>query len=219
LEDDTTPQDLTDSFQVFSKQVRDNIGSIEMVTCESGLPTGRAYVGFDSVGEAQAAMKELKGAIRINNRVAKLRLVRDRIPPGKTHVPISSRPERQVEDLLDDLQNWEQHADPDDLAYVLEHGVSKDVLSEALRGIRYHNQTFGPLDSGMPSENLETGKARGEEYRELVRMYVSTLRECIATPDDVGMMYESLHMEGQPIDLSIFEQEKVRQKKIAEKYE
>lgn len=203
---------ISAAFDPFSLRRRDVAGSVEIVKCSQGLPTGCVYVGFDSVGEAEACINACSGRLRLGDRVAQMRVVRDRNLPG---VPRPDyRPMRSVDELLKDLNNWEQYVDPKDLQELEAAGVSKDVLDEALRGIRYHNATFGPLDGGIRSESLEPEKDPGEQYRELVQMYVSTLKECIATPEDVGELYESQHFPGEPVDMSIFEEETKRQETL-----
>ena len=98
--------------------------------------------------------------------------------------------------------------DPGDLKYLEEHGVARAVTDEALRGLRYHNRSFGALDLAMQEEKLDPNKESGDEYREAVRMYVETLKECVGTPEEPGVVYEAMHFPGEPIDLSIFESDK-----------
>jgi hypothetical protein len=43
---------------------------VEFVTCQEGLPTGRAYVSFDELGDAEAALEGLsKGGAGIHGLV------------------------------------------------------------------------------------------------------------------------------------------------------
>ena len=115
------------------------------------------------------------------------------------------RPARSTEELWDDLNNWEKYVDTADIEYLEEHGVSKVIVDEALRRIRRNNPTFGPLDQAVRSEAIEPDTAPGDLYKEIVQLYIQTLKECVATPDNVGPMYEALHMPDEPIDLSIFD--------------
>jgi hypothetical protein len=201
----STPEMLTDLFQPFSELPR-KITSIEQVTCEAGLPTDRAYVGFDLPGEAEACIEKCKGMIRVGDRKILMRLVDDRVVPQTPMYRAEKRPARSAEELWDDLNNWEKHVDPSDVEYLEAHGVSKVVLDEALRRIRRENPTFGPLDQAVRSEAIEPDTAPGDLYKEIVQLYIKTLKDCIATPVNVGATYEMLHMPGEDIDLSIFEE-------------
>ena len=62
----------------------------------------------------------------------------------------------------------------------------------------------------MRGESIQEHKAPGEQYREMVQLYIKTLLECIPTPENPGTIYEYLHFHDQPVDLSIFEKEKKR---------
>jgi hypothetical protein len=57
----------------------------------------------------------------------------------------------------------------------------------------------------------------GQQYKELVQMYVATLKECVATPDNVGRMFTAMHYPDEPLDMEIFELEEDRQKTIRDK--
>lgn len=206
---------LTEFFQPFSKLVRDENGSIEFVTCEQGLPPTTAYVGFENLGEAEAVMAEFKGRARIGDSPVQISLIRDRKIPGLA--PRVARSERTEEELLKSLNDWEQYVDPADIAHLEANGVAKVVVDEALRGIRFHNRSFGSLDDAMQGEKLENEKESGEDYKELVQEYIATLKECVATPEEPGEMWELMHFPGEPIDTTVFEKEKKRQKKLMEK--
>lgn len=217
LDPGVSKEEIAAAFQPYCARPRDVHGSVEFVTCEKGLPTGRAYVGFDVPLEAEAVISSLKGSMRLGNVVAKMRPVKDRRIPGIPIARPEKRPERAAEELLDDLNNWERYVEPEDLKLLVAAGISKDVLGEALRGIRYNNASFGVFDASIRAEALQPEKETGELYRELVQMYVSTLKDCIATPEDVGELYESVHFPGEQLDLSIFEQEKIRQHSLHER--
>jgi hypothetical protein len=204
---------LTDLFQPFSELPR-QAGSIELVTCEAGFPTDRAYIGFDLPGEAEACMRQCKGMIRVGDRKLLLRLVNDRGIPGTPLYRAEKRPARPVEELWDDLNNWEKYVDPADIEYLDQHGVSKLVIDEALRKIRRFNPSFGPLDRGLRSEALEPETAPGDLFKEVVVYYVQTLKECVATPENPGYAYEALFMPDEPIDLSIFDKWEKRKAEI-----
>jgi len=208
-------ESISDFFQPFSALFRDRKGSIEFVTCENRSPADRAYVGFERLGEAEAAVKTLKGRARIGDTIVTLRLVKDRKIPGAP--PRLERPERTREEILKSLNDWEQYVDPEDIKYIEKHGVAKVVLDEALRGMRFQNRSFGSLDFAMRDEKLEPEKDSGDDYKELVQLYISTLKACVATPENPGEMYEALHFPGEPIDLSVFDREKKRQRALMKK--
>lgn len=212
-----TRESISDFFQPYSSMFRDVIGSVEFATCNDGLPTDRAYVGFERLGEAEAAVEALKGCAQIGDNVVFLKLVKDRMIPCTP--PRRVRPERSEEEILINLSDWEQYVDPEDLKYLEEHGVARVVMDEALRGLRFHNRSFGALDWAMKEEKLEPDKESGDDYREAVRMYVATLKECLGTPEKPGVVYESMHFPGEPIDLSIFETDKQRVRKLLKKRE
>lgn len=211
-----TEEDIAAAFQPYCVQQRDTQGSVEFATCSAGKPSGRAYVGFDIPGEAEAAIKSLHGRIELGGRKAVMKLVGDRSIPGQPVPRPEKRPERSVEELLEDLNNWERFVDPADLEELESIGISKVVIDEALRGIRYSNPTFGAFDSSLRSESLEPEKMTGQQYKELVQMYVATLKECVATPDNVGRLFQGMHFPDEPIDMEIFDAEVERQKAIKE---
>ena len=124
------------------------------------------------------------------------------------------RLERTTEELLDDLNNWEKHVDPKDIEELEAAGVKKEVIDESLRAIRYNNKTFGSLDSSLRSETFDEEKDIGDDYRELVQEYIATLKECLATPENPGQLYEGLHFPGEKFDHSAFDYEKERQQKL-----
>jgi hypothetical protein len=85
--------------------------------------------------------------------------------------------------------------------------------------MRFYNRSFGSLDWAMRDEKLEPEKESGDDYRELVQMYVSTLKDCIATPENPGETFKALHFPGEPLDLSIFEKEKKRTEELLKRRE
>jgi hypothetical protein len=212
-----TKEEISAAVQPFCVQQRDTSGSVEFVKCSAGLQTGRVYVGFDIPGEAEIAIRSLNGRLELGGRKVVMKLVQQRRIPGEALARPEKRPERNVEELLEDLNNWERYVDPADLEELEKLGISKVVIDEALRGIRYSNPTFGALDTSLRSESIEPDKMTGQQYKELVQMYIATLKECVATPDSVGKLFEAMHFPDEPIDLSIFDAEKERQEAIKEK--
>lgn len=218
LDPDVSKQQISDFFQPFCSVPRDVNGSIEFVTCHKGLPTGRAYVGFDEQGEADAAMEALRqsnGAIEgLGHNKVILKAVRD-----SRKIQRDSRSTRSEDELLDSLDNWEQFADPKDLEELYAHGISKESLDEQFRSIRYHNPTFSGLDQAMSSEAMDSNIGSGGMYKELVETYIETLKECMSTPEDPGPIYESLFLPDEELDTEIFEDEIARQEELKKKRE
>jgi len=157
------------------------------------------------------------GRTVLGDRSAILRLVKDRRIPRRPLILPEKRPERTEQELLNDLNNWEQYVDPADIVILEKAGISKVVLDETLRVTRFKNQSFGALDSSLRSEALMPEMGRGGLYKEFVQTYIQTLKECIATPDNVGPLYEGLHFPGESVDLGIFDREKERQKMLMAK--
>jgi hypothetical protein len=208
--------EISHVFQPYCGLPRDEIGSIEFIRCERGHFTGRAFIGFDLPGDAEAAYKALTAAKEmptIGDRPVRLRLVEPRKYPLHKMAAPERRPDRTVEELEQDLYHWEHHVDPQDIQTLLNAGIRKEVLDDALRAMRQGNPLFGPLDGGMRDESLQPEKARGQQWRDMVRLYISTLIECLVTPDNPDSMpplYEALHFPGEEVDMGIFEQERKR---------
>ena len=222
LDPTLTKEAISAKVQPFCAQFRDVQGSVEFVTCRAGHRSGTAYVGFDIPGEAEALLNSLPPGGRLlglGDRPVIARMVHDRRFPGQKSVYPDKRPERTEEEILDDLNNWEKYVDPADLEELEKAGIQKIVLTEAFRNMRFKNATFGALDSTVRDDAIEPEKASGELYKELVQLYIKTLKECIATPDNVGAMYKGLHLPDEEIDLSIFDREKDRQKMLQERRE
>jgi RNA recognition motif-containing protein len=218
LDPSVTKQDIAKFFQPFCSVPRDVEGSAEFVTCQEGVPTGRAYVSFDELGEAEAALEALsKGGGRVNGLGPNMVIAKQVKELDQT--PREKRPARSEDELLDSLNNWEQYVDPTDLEELLAHGISKEALDEALRAIRYHNPTFASFDQAMRSETMNPEKDAGGMYEELVQTYVRALKECLATPENPGPIYESLFFAGEEVDTEIFDREPERQKELKKRRE
>ena len=214
LDPTVTKLEISQLVQPYCAMRRDIEGSIEFVTCEDYRPTGQAYIGFDIAGEAEAALEALGHKIQLADRTVHLHRVGIRQVPYRYYRGPDTRPDRPIEELLRDLDGWEQHVDPADVKLLEEAGIPKWVIDDSLRIIRYKNETFGPLDGARRKEALEPGMKAGQQYKEIVQLFIETLKECLPTPEDPGFMYEALHLPDQEIDLSIFDREKERQKKL-----
>mmetsp|Transcript_4239 Transcript_4239/g.5584 ORF Transcript_4239/g.5584 Transcript_4239/m.5584 type:complete len:1041 (-) Transcript_4239:314-3436(-) len=207
--------DLTKIFQQYSKGRRDAKHSIQFVNCElSGEPIlNIAYIGFDEPDEAMACVNNFEeGKMKIGNHETQLIFCKDRAIPYVSTDP-HTRTTRTIEELNDDLNNWEKYVDPKDVEYLDENGVPRVILDEILRGIRRTNVYFGPLNSPIEDESIEP-KSAGELYKEVVVMYVETLKECVATPNDPGELFLEQFFPGQEPDLSVFDKWKEEKAKI-----
>lgn len=213
LDETVTSQDIAAFLQPYCTNLRDVSGSVEWGTNIRGVRTGTAFVGFDRLGEAEDFVKAVKGRIKgLGSSPVIVRTVKDKkIPGGK---PREARPERAEEELLDDLNNWEKYVDPKELEELEALGVNKMALDLAFRSLRFQNSTYGAMDTALRSETLVPEKQAGEEYRETVREYIATIKECMATPEDPGDIYKTMFMPGERIDVSIFDSEKRRQTRI-----
>ncbi len=125
-----------------------------------------------------------------------------------------ARPARSLEELNDDLNNWEKHVDPKDIKELEELGIEKSILDEALRTLRLNNRSFSSIDQAMPGERLYEQRRVGQDYRNAVRMYVKLLKECAGSKEDPGLMYKAMFLPDQPMDLSVFEYEEERIKAL-----
>lgn len=213
-----TKEEISAFFQPFCSMPRDVDGSIEFVTCYEGLPTGRAYVGFDEHGELEAAMKLCQSSGRIEG-LGSTKVVMKKV--NDLHkVFREKRSARDEAELLDSLDNWEQYANQDDLEYLYDNGVSKEALDEVFREIRYQNPTFAALDQAMRSETINPEVEAGGMYRQLVERYVALLKECQSTPEDPGPIYESLFSPAEEIDTEeLFDDESIRQAELRKRRE
>lgn len=213
VDETVTNKDIADFLQPYCESLRDVSGSVEWVTNLQGERTGIAFVGFDALGEAEAFVKAVSGRVKaLGNSPVVARTVGDKKIPG--YKPREARPNRTEEELLDDLNNWEKYVDPKELKELEDLGVNKMALDLAFRSMRFQNSTYGPMDRALRNETFFTDKEAGEEYRETVREYITTIKECMGTPEDPGDTYKALFMPGEKIDLSIFDYEKRRQARI-----
>mmetsp|Transcript_6997 Transcript_6997/g.7786 ORF Transcript_6997/g.7786 Transcript_6997/m.7786 type:complete len:850 (-) Transcript_6997:39-2588(-) len=217
LDPSVTKHDISKFFQSSCAMSRDVEGSIEFVTCYEGLPTGKAYVGFDEHGEAEVAMAVCESSGRVRG-LGPNKVIMKKVKDSKKVVR-EKRPTRDEDELLDSLNNWEQYVDPKDIEVLLENGISKDALDESLRAIRYHNPTFSSLDQAIRSEAMNPEMDAGGMYRELVQTYIETLKECISTPNDPGPVYESLFLPDEEPDTEIFKDEPIRQEELRKRRE
>ena len=215
LDPSLSKRDISDFFQPFCTVKRDFAGSVEFVTCQQGLPTGRAFVGFDEFGEAEAALEALTSSGRIRGlggNVIIAKMVKE-----ANKVSRENRQTRTEDELLDSLNNWQQYVDPEDLEVLAANDISIETLDEVFRTIRYKNPTFSNLDQAMRSEAINPEKDEGGMFKELVQQYIDTLISCLATPEKPGPVFDSLFFEGEEKDTSFFEREATRQAELKDK--
>jgi hypothetical protein len=165
-------------------------------------------VGFELPGEINEVKELYKGKAIIGGCEVKLTPVQDKkLRRGKRE---GARPSRTIDQLKDDLYNWEKHVDPKDIEELVEKGISKDVLDEAMRTLRASNRSFAGDDQAMPGERIYEQRPVGDMYKSAVRLYIKLLKECAPTKENPGRMYEAMFPIDQPVDLSVFEYEKKR---------
>ena len=216
LDDSVTKKEISDLVQPYCANLRDVTGSIEFVTCLRGTRTGRAFVGFDRLGEAEAFVKAVSGRIKgLGPNAVVAKTVKDKKIVGAK--PRENRPRRNEEELLASLNDWEQYVDPKEIEELEKMGVNKMALDLAFRSMRYHNSTYGAMDNALRSETLVPERAAGEEYRETIREYIETVKECVATPENPGETFKALFGPNEELDLSWFDYEKKRQARIKKK--
>jgi hypothetical protein len=210
-----TLTDLATFFQPFSADRRDIRGSGHIVRCSQGTPTGTAYIGFELPGEIDQVKELYNGKATICGADVTFRPVRDKLlRRGRRE---GARPERSLEELNDDLNNWERHVDPKDIEELEKLGVEKSILDEIMLTMRHHNRSFAAVDQAMPGERLHEQRRVGQHYQDVVRKYIKTLKECVATKEKPGMLYEAMFAPDQEVDMGVFDYEEERIKALRKK--
>ena len=203
---DVSLKDLAAFFQPYSTDRRDVLGSGHIVRCARGVPTGDAYVGFELPGEVDRALSALGNMASIGGADVVLTPVVDR-RQLRRGVRETSRPERAVDELRSDLDDWERHVDPADLAELEALGVRKDVLDEVMRTLRHGNRTFAAADQAIAGERLYEDHAPGGHYREVVQTYLDVVRSCAGTREEPGLLYEAMFEPDMDVDTRLFDME------------
>lgn len=222
LDSTVTVKDLNDYFQRFTPIPRCK-SSVEFVVDEEGNRTGQAYIGFDQVGDARRAYEaHWNRCPQFNGRKAYINLTRERGFPGNKYKEPEPRPMRTIDELLVDVNEWKRYVDPKDIELLEKNGVPEHTLAEALRSMRFNNETLGALDNAKREESLRPEQFAGQQYKELVELYVKTLIKCLPSQDDPGDLYKAIHPPDAALDLEFFESEQKRveeiQRERAEKY-
>lgn len=209
-----TLDDLATVFQPYSADRRDVYGSGHIVRCSRGVPTGRAYVGFELPGEidnVRAAFVD--GTILIGGCVTTLNVVHDKLlRRGKR---TTARPSRTIDELRADLYDWERHVDPGDIAELSRLGIDRGILDEIMHTLRHHNRTFAAGDQSIGGERLYEERQVGTHYRDAVRKCLSVLKSCVPTSrEEPGLLYEAMFRPDQEVDMGLFDMEEDRIRKL-----
>ena len=169
-------------------------------------------IGFEMPGEIDEVQKIYDGKATIGGCEVLLTPVQDKLlRRGKRE---GARPARSLEELNDDLTNWQKHVDPNDIKELEALGIDKSILDEALITLRQNNRSFAVIDQAMPGERLYEQRRVGQHYRDAVRLYIKLLKECAGSKEDPGLMYKAMFSPDQSVDLSIFEYEAERVKAL-----
>eukprot|EP00934_Nitzschia_sp_Nitz4_P000637 Nitzschia sp. Nitz4//scaffold51_size120721//68924//71341//NITZ4_003735-RA/size120721-processed-gene-0.157-mRNA-1//-1//CDS//3329553886//637//frame0 len=219
LDPSVTKEQIAAFFQPFCSVPRDVQGSTEFITCCDGMPTGRAYVGFDEIGEAMAAWEALTAAGGRIEGLGPSSVVAKQVKDLVSNVQREQRSARSEEELLDSLNNWHQYVDPADMEELIKHDISMEALDETFRAIRYHNTTFASMDQAMRNETINPEMDAGGMYKELVQTYIATLKECLSTPENPGPIYQSLVDPDEEIDTEFFDMEAERLEELRKRRE
>lgn len=209
LPPNVTLDDLAVFFQPFSADRRDLFGSGHIVRCSQGLPTGCAYVGFELPGEIDEIVElyKDKNVIIGGAEVALLTVSDKKIRRG---VRETARPSRSVEELNIDLYDWERHVDPKDIAELEALGIEKEIIQEVMITLRHHNRTFAATDQAIKGERLYEERQAGTHYSDFVKNYLKTLKSCVATRENPGLMYEAMFKQNEEVDTGLFDMEDER---------
>ena len=234
----STKEEISSYFDKYCVRPRDINGSIEIVKCLDGHPTGCVYVGFDLESECLRAWEDIStnGRKRIifndNNsedEKSSSTINHQQHPPTKVFVQsiqektllrgkkLGERTERTADELHSCLHTkWEQYVDPADIEHLEERGVPRGVLEDAFMTARYRNPTYGVEDLARIGERMHDDKVPGQAFEEFVKLYVETMKEVAADKDDPGLYYEGMFMPDEEVDLSFFDDEQERVEKLQE---
>ncbi len=224
-----TKLEISQYFDKYCVQRRDVRGSIEIVKCLDGHPTGRVYVGFDLESEMRRAWEDItsNGSTKIMFNTS---ATNSNVPPTPVFIQqvkerplyrgkkLGERSERTAEELHEDLHTkWEQYVDPKDIEYLQERGVPRGALEDAFLAARFNNPTYGIEDLARVGERMHDDKVPGQAFEEFVKLYVETMKELIVTKEEPGLFYEGMFMPNEEVDTSLFDHEAERVAKLVEK--
>jgi len=221
-----TAKEVSEFFQPYCAEVRDVVGSVEVVSDLDGRSVGRVYVGFDTVQEYDAAWEGLSLSNRriqwpsttttntttLAHQVHEQRLIR-----GSKFGP---RTYRTAPELYHDVHHsWREYVTPAQLQKLADHDVSETVLEDAFLATRNYNPTFGMEDQARVGEKLREGYVPGQHFKEFVEGYVEALVDSLVTREEPGELYKGMFFEGEEVDYELFDREEKRVKDLAsEKY-
>jgi hypothetical protein len=212
-----TLDDLASFFQPYSADRRDVYGSGHIVRCSRGIPTGRAYVGFELPGEIDKVRAAfVQGTAVIGGCEVTFSSVHDKLlRRGKRE---TARPSRTIDELRADLYDWERHVDPKDITELVKLGIDKGVLDEIMLTLRHSNRTFAAGDQSILGERLYEERQVGTHYRDAVRKYLKELKSCVPpTRDEPGLLYEAMFRPDQDVDTGLFDIEEERIRELRKK--
>jgi len=202
---EVSKEEISSVFDKYCVDKRDVLGSIQILKCEKGDRTGRVFVGFDRDDDFQAALKDLENeTLVIAGKKVKVRPMKDKTKWLPEIQKLGSRGDRSTEELLVDLSDWEQHIEPDVLSK-LDEIYGKEMLAEVFTHLRMKNMSFGALDQARPGERLEPHLELGARKKEFISYYASILLELYTTPENPGLLIESMFLDGEPVDLEAFD--------------
>jgi len=231
-----TQKMVSDYFQKWSVEMRDVVGSVEVVVDLEGKSLGRAYVGFDTVQEYDAAWSALEESNRriqwpstkstssssstttATNTTTLAHSVHEQpLIRGQKFGP---RTYRTAAELHHSIHNsWRDYVTPDQLQLLADHDISETVLEDAFLATRNYNPTFGVEDQARVGEKLKEGYEPGQHFKEFVEGYVEALVASLVTREEPGELYEGMFFDGEEMDYELFDREESRVKDLAgEKY-
>ena len=240
----TTKSQITQWLQPYCTQSRDTNGSIQMVMDADGHFQGSAYIGFDTLNDANTAIQSLTTTtttttsqnddnedtnssvmtVHWGNTARQLEVVvlEDILEGGKWRKPtVGPRSERTADELwqaLDEQHMVDQYLTEDDLEFLDSVQIDINVIKDAFMAARHGNVSYGMEDDGIVGERYSDDQSQGDGFREFCLLYMETLREVAATPEDPGLTYKSMFMPDETQDIDTiredFEREQDRIQKL-----
>ena len=198
-----TKEEISREFDKYCLDHRDVLGSVELVRCAKGFPTGKAFVGFDRQEDFDAVVDDIgEGDFFVKGWKIRLEPLIDKdIPRNKK---IGTRKSRPTDELFADLYEWEHYLDPTQLEE-LDQMYGRDMLDQVFTNLRMQNPSFGHMDQAMRGERLEPHLAIGERKKEFITKYAQFLHDFYTTPENPGAMVNSMFAEGEQVKLEIFD--------------
>jgi len=198
-----TKEEISREFDKYCLDRRDVFGSVELVQCAKGFPTGKAFVGFDRQEDFDAVVEAIgQNDFFVKGWKVKVQPLEDKdIPRNKK---IGTRRSRPTDELFGDLYEWEHYLDPT-LLDELDQMYGREMLDQVFTNLRMQNQSFGHIDQAMRGERLEPDLAPGERKKEFITKYAQFLHDFYTTPDNPGALVNCMFAEGEQVRLEIFD--------------